>query len=222
MKKYSFIEFPHRRRSPQEIHESAMEFYKLMQRRRSIRHFSSEPVPRELIEIAVRTAATAPSGAHHQPWKFVCVSNSETKTAIRRAAEAEEKQNYDSRMPDDWLAALVPLGTTWEKPFLEEAPWLVVVFAESYQILEDGSKRKNYYVQESVGIACGLFITAIHQMGLCTLTHTPSPMAFLSEILQRPRNERAYILFPVGYPAEGCLVPDLKRKRLSEVSEWRE
>jgi nitroreductase len=194
----------------------ARDFYDQMNRRRSIRHFSDEPVPRELIELAIKTAGTAPSGAHRQPWHFVALSNQETKRQIRIAAEKEERESYEGgRMPPEWLEALRPLGTTWEKPYLEIVPWIVVVFAEMHGVNFDGSKRKNYYVQESVGIACGLFITAIHNMGLCTLTHTPSPMGFLSEILNRPDNEKPYILFPVGYPADGVTVPDITRKPLN-------
>lgn len=190
--------------------------------RRSVREFSPDPVPRPLIELAIRTASTAPSGAHRQPWKFVAVSNQKIRRRIREAAEREEKRSYRERMPEDWLRALEPLGTDWRKPFLETAPWLVVVFAESYGLDPDGSKVKNYYVQESVGIACGFFISAVHRMGLATLTHTPSPMGFLCEILERPANERPFILFPVGYPAQDAAVPDLERKALEEISVWKE
>ena len=200
--------------------ERAKQFLQTMETRRSVREFSSEPVPRELIEVAIETASTAPSGANRQPWKFVAVGNLEIRRRIRVAAEAEEKVSYEQRMPGEWLEALAPLGTDWPKPFLETAPWLVVVFADAYGVLEDGSKQKNYYVQESVGIACGLFIAALHQMGLATLTHTPSPMGFLSEILKRPKNERPYILFPVGYPAEGAKVPVIKKKSLEQVAVW--
>lgn len=192
-----------------------------MEARRSVRHFAPDPVPREAIELAIRTASTAPSGAHRQPWRFVVVDDPAVKREIREAAEKEEYESYiGGRMPPEWLLALEPLGTDWHKPFLEEAPWLVVVFAELYGILPDGSKRKNYYVKESVGIACGLFVTAVHRMGLATLTHTPSPMRFLNQILGRPENEKPFILFPVGYPAEGCVVPDLTRKSLDEVAFW--
>ena len=202
--------------------ERARSFYKELDQRRSVRDFSADPVPRELIEIAIRSASTAPSGAHRQPWRFVVVGDPELKRKIRIAAEEEERESYlGGRMPPEWLEALVPLGTTWEKPFLETVPWLVVVFEEMYRLLPDGSKRKNYYPKESVGIACGLFIAALHHMGLATLTHTPSPMAFLSRILGRPANEKPFILFPVGYPAAGAEVPDLRRKSLDEVSVWR-
>lgn len=192
-----------------------------MDRRRSVRHFAPDPVPREAVELALRTASTAPSGAHRQPWRFVVVDDPAVKREIREAAETEEYESYvGGRMPPEWLLALEPLGTGWRKPFLETAPYLVVVFAELYGVEEDGSKRKNYYVKESVGIACGLFVAAIHEMGLATLTHTPSPMRFLNEILGRPRNEKPFILFPVGYPAEGCEVPDLTRKGLDQVAIW--
>lgn len=192
-----------------------------MEARRSVRHFAPDPVPREAIELAIRAASTAPSGAHRQPWRFVVVDDPAVQHEIREAAEKEEYESYiGGRMPPEWLLALEPLGTDWHKPFLESAPWLVVVFAELYGVEEDGSKRKNYYVKESVGIACGLFVTAIHQMGLATLTHTPSPMRFLNQILGRPANEKPFILFPVGYPAEGCEVPDLTRKSLDEVALW--
>ncbi len=193
------------------------EFFDLMNRRRSVRDFSTEAPPRECVELAIKTAASAPSGAHHQPWRFVLVDDADLKKAIREAAEEEEKENYDNRFPPEWLQALAPLGTTGDKPFLEDAPYLVVVFKESYGMNEESDKITNYYVNESVGIACGLFIAALHTMGLVTLTHTPSPMGFLSELLNRPPNEKPYILFPVGYPAEGAMVPDLKRKSFEDV-----
>ncbi len=193
------------------------EFFDLMNRRRSVRDYSTEAPPRECVELAIKTAASAPSGAHHQPWRFVLVDDPDLKKAIREAAEEEERENYDNRFPSEWLQALAPLGTTGDKPFLEDAPYLVVVFKESYGVGEESDKITNYYVNESVGIACGLFIAALHTMGLVTLTHTPSPMGFLSELLNRPPNEKPYILFPVGYPAEGAMVPDLKRKMFEEV-----
>jgi len=194
-----------------------------LRRRRSVRDFSPDKVPRPLIEIAVSTAATAPSGANRQPWHFVAVSDSATKREIRRAAEAEEREFYEGgRATEEWLEALAPLGTDWRKPFLETAPWLVAVFKEVHGVAEDGSKITNYYVNESVGIACGLFINAIHHMGLVTLTHTPQPMRFLNEILGRPAHERPYILFPVGYPADDCRVPDIPKKTIDEVLTWIE
>lgn len=207
----------------EEMLRRANEYHAELDRRRSVRFFSSETVPRELIEIAIRTASTAPSGAHRQPWRFVVIGDPALKREIRIAAEAEEHESYvGGRMPPEWREALAPLGTSWEKPYLETVPWLVVVFEELYQVLPDGGKRKNYYPKESVGIACGLFIAALHHMGLATLTHTPSPMAFLSRILNRPPNEKPFILFPVGYPALDAEVPDLRRKSLDEVSIWLE
>jgi iodotyrosine deiodinase len=206
---------------PDEMLARARGFHAEMERRRSVREFSPDPVPRELIELAIRTASTAPSGAHRQPWTFVAVSDPALKREIRAAAEAEEHESYvGGRMPPDWLEALAPLGTSWEKPYLEVVPWIVVVFEEMWGVRPDGSKRKNYYPKESVGIACGLFIAALHHMGLATLTHTPSPMAFLSRILRRPSNEKPFILFPVGYPAPDARVPDIRRKDLEDVTVW--
>lgn len=196
----------------------AQDFFNLMQGRRSVRTFSDRPVPRALIEQAILTAGTAPSGAHREPWHFVAVSDRELQSKIRQAAEKEERESYERRMPKAWREAIDPLGTDWHKPFLETAPWIVICFAKN--VGDDG--KKNYYVQESCGIACGLFIAAIHNLGLVTLTHTPSPMRFLGEILGRPKNERAFILFPVGYPAENTKVPDLQRKNLGELSTWHE
>ena len=193
-------------------------FLQHMDARRSVRMFSAEPVPREMIELAVATANTAPSGAHQQPWTFVAVRDRSIKSQIRVAAEAEERENYDGgRLPPAWREAIAPLGTDADKGFLEIVPWIVVVFAQKSTPTPDGSLRKNYYVNESVGIACGLFIASLHTMGLSTLTHTPNPMTFLTEILGRPSTERPYILFPVGYAAPGCTVPDLQRKSLDQA-----
>lgn len=203
-----------------EMKQRVRAFYEEMDRRRSVREFSDRDVPREIIADAIRTAGTAPSGAHRQPWRFVAVDDPDLKHEIRVAAEEEEKENYERRMSEEWLEALQPFDTDWHKPFLETAPWVVVCFAENYGIDEEGEKVKNYYVQESVGIACGLFIAAIHRAGLATLTHTPSPMKFLAEILGRPSNERPYILFPVGYPAADAEVPDLDRKPLDDIVQW--
>lgn len=189
-----------------------------MNQRRSVREFSDRAVPRELLETAIRAASTAPSGAHKQPWTFVVVSDFEVKKRIRMAAEAEERENYEGgRIPEHWRQDLAPLGTDWHKPFLETVPWIVVVFEQRYGLDDDGARQHHYYVKESVGIACGMFIDALHRMGLSTLTHTPSPMAFLRTLLGRPENERPFILFPIGYAAETCLVPDLTRKPLSEI-----
>lgn len=189
------------------------EFLELLKRRRSVRHFSDRPVPRELLETIIETAATAPSGANKQPWKFVLVDDPELRRNIREAAEKEEKTTYEKRMPREWAEDLEPLGTEWRKEFLEVAPVLVVVFKEKYGV----NRSKHYYVEESVGIACGFLLTAVHNAGLACLTHTPSPMNFLSRILGRPANETPYLLIPVGYPAEGAVVPDISRKPLSEV-----
>jgi nitroreductase len=193
------------------------EFYQELDRRRSVRWFSSDPVPQQAIELAVRAANTAPSGAHHQPWTFVATDDPELKTAVRVAAEEEERRFYRDRALPEWHAALDRLETDEHKEFLDTAPWLVVVFAQKHTQLADGGLRKNYYVSESVGIACGLFLAALHRMGLATLTHTPNPMSFLTKLLDRPRTERPYILFPIGYPADDCEVPALERKPLSEA-----
>ncbi len=198
--------------------DRAAAIYAEMDTRRSVRDFSDRPVPREIIEYAIATASTAPSGAHRQPWKFVLVGDPAVKRQIREAAEAEEHENYEGgRIPPHWREALAPLGTDWRKPFLETVPWLVVVFEERYGVNSDGTRRHNFYVKESVGIACGFFIVTLHRLGLATLTHTPSPMAFLTKLLGRPANERPYILFPVGYPAEDALVPALTRKALDDI-----
>ena len=207
-------------RPVEEMKQRVRAFYEEMDRRRSVRDFSDRDVPREIVADAIRSAGTAPSGAHRQPWRFVAVDDPDLKREIRVAAEEEEKENYERRMSDEWLEALQPFDTDWQKPFLETAPWLVVCFAENYGIDEEGEKVKNYYVQESVGIACGLFIAAVHRAGLATLTHTPSPMKFLGEILGRPSNERPYILFPVGYPSPDAEVPDLDRKPLDAIIQW--
>ena len=196
----------------------ASAFYSEMDGRRSVRAFSPDPVPQRLIEQAILSASTAPSGAHQQPWTFVAVSDPETRRRIRFAAEAEERRSYENRMSMEWLDAVAPLGTDWQKPYLETAPWLVVLFEQIHGTFPDGTHRKHYYARESVGIAAGMFITAIHHMGLATLTHTPSPMGFLTTILERPRSERPFVLFPVGYPAADATVPDLVRKPLSEVA----
>ena len=220
-------EFPHipydfRRVSEEEMAARAEGFFRDMDRRRSTRHFSNEPVPRRLIELAIRTASTAPSGAHKQPWTFVAVSDPAVKHRIREAAEEEERAFYAERATPEWLEALAPIGTDWEKPFLETVPWIVVLFAQATGADAVGEKVKHYYVQESCGIAAGFFIAALHRMGLATLTHTPSPMKFLNEILARPTNERPFILFPVGYPAGDATVPDLTRKPMDEVAIWLE
>ena len=199
--------------------ERARSQYAEMAARRSVRSFAPDPVPRELIELAIATASTAPSGAHQQPWTFVAIADRAVKRRIRIAAENEERRSYEGgRMPQEWRDALAPLGTDWRKPYLETVPWIVVLFEQAHGSFPDGSVRKHYYARESVGIACGLFIAAIHQMGLATLTHTPSPMGFLSSVLGRPRNERPFVLLPVGHAALDCVVPVLERKPLDQVA----
>jgi iodotyrosine deiodinase len=198
--------------------ERAAEFAAEMARRRSVRHFSDRAVPRPVVEECLRAAGSAPSGANMQPWRFVVVSDPTVKRQIREAAEAEERVFYEHRAGDEWLDALAPLGTDWQKPFLETAPYLIAIFAQSYGLEPDGRKIKHYYVQESVGIATGLLIAALHHAGLATLTHTPSPMGFLNEILTRPVNERPFLLLVVGYPAPDAHVPDIQRKALDEIA----
>jgi len=207
-----FAEYP-----ADEMLRRARSFFETMSRRRTVRDFSDRSYPIEVVEQAVRTAGSAPSGAHKQPWHFVVVSDPATKRRIRKAAETEERRNYGGRMPPDWIEDLEPLGTDWRKPFLTTCPYLVVVFAETYRRAPDGSRGKNYYVQESVGIAVGMLLAALHQAGVATLTHTPSPMGFLGRILGRPAYERAYVLIATGYPAPGCEVPDLRRKPLEAI-----
>jgi nitroreductase len=199
----------------------ARSFYEQMDSRRTTRHFSNREVPRELIELAIRTASTAPSGAHLQPWTFVAISNKELKAVIREEAEKEEARFYEERIPEEWEEVLAPLGTDKVKEHITEAPWVIVLFRHSKRERGDGF-APTYYSQESCGIAAGLFISAVHNMGLATLPHTPSPMGFLREILQRPKHEHAMLLLPVGYPAEGAKVPDLSRKTLDEVSDFRD
>lgn len=218
---YHPIPLDFRRLPMEEQLARAREFTASMRTRRTVRHFSSEPVPYEIIETAIAAAASAPSGANRQPWTFVVVSDPAVKRKIREAAEAEERESYEHRMPDDWLEALAPLGTDWHKEFLEIAPYLIVVFRQDYGITADvdGTERhvKHYYVMESVGIACGFLLAALHWAGLATLTHTPSPMGFLAMILNRPKNEKPYLLIPVGYPAPDAVVPQIDKKPLDEV-----
>ena len=199
----------------------ARAFAQLLSQRRTVRDFAPTPVPREVIEACLQAAGTAPSGANQQPWSFVAVSDPALKQKIRLAAEAEEREFYERRAPEEWLEALAPLGTDDHKPFLEIAPWLIAVFYERTGPEVDGRKAKRYYPHESTGIACGMLIAALHQAGLATLTHTPSPMAFLNELLERPRNEVPYLLLVVGHPAPGCQVPDIHRKSLPEFTHFR-
>lgn len=221
-KEYPFIPLEFEYLTADEQLTRSREFLERMRRRRTVRDFSSRPVPFELIENAIATAGTAPSGANQQPWTFVVVRDPAIRRQIRSAAEAEEKESYEHRMSEEWLRALAPLGTDWHKPHLEDAPYLIVVFRQAYGLRtvsasSEPVRVKHYYSEESVGIAVGLLLCSLHQAGLATLTHTPSPMAFLSEILQRPANERAYVVIPVGYPAEDAQVPDIHRKPLDEI-----
>lgn len=218
---HRFLPYQGARYAELEMLQRSREFYQYMDKRRTLRLFSDAPVPREVIENILMTASSAPSGAHKQPWTFCVVSDPAIKTQIREAAEKEEYVNYHGRMSEEWLEDLERFGTDWHKPFLETAPYLIVVFKKSYD-LEGEDKRKNYYVNESVGIAAGFLLAAIHHAGLAALTHTPSPMNFLQKILNRPDNERPFLLIPVGYPAEAATVPDIRRKGPEEVIVWLE
>lgn len=220
-----FVPLEFDRLPPEEALRRSEEFLSRIARRRTVRDFSEKAVPESLVVNAIRAAATAPSGANRQPWRFVLVSDPAVRRRIRIAAEAEERESYEKRMPEEWLEALAPLGTDWHKPFLETAPWLVAVFKMDFEPVappggvNDGTavKRKNYYASESVGIACGFLLASLHLAGLATLTHTPSPMGFLNEILDRPAHEKPYLLIPVGYPAAGAKVPDIARKAEGDV-----
>lgn len=214
--KPSFVPYHKTTFSEEEMIQKSAEHFDYMNKRRTVRDFSSTPIPDEVIENIIASASTAPSGAHKQPWVFCVVTNPVLKTLIRKAAEEEEYESYHGRMSDEWLEDLSYLGTDWNKPFLETAPALIVVFRKPYD-MADGKKRQNYYVSESVGLACGFLLEAIHYCGLVALTHTPSPMNFLSKLLDRPENEKPFLLIPIGYPAENTVVPDLKRKSLAEV-----
>lgn len=216
-----FVPLPgYREYPPQEMLERARAFREELQRRRTVRDYAEWPVPREVIEEAITAAGTAPNGANMQPWHFVVVTNPTLKKRIREAAEAEEKEFYEKRAPREWLDALAPLGTDEHKPFLETAPCLIAIFAQRYGTLPDGRRVRHYYVQESVGIATGMLITALHHAGLATLTHTPSPMDFLNQILDRPDNEKPFLLLVVGYPAEDAEVPAITKKPLDEIRTW--
>jgi nitroreductase len=217
---FSFVRYNKESFPEEEMIRRSEDFFTWADKRRTCRDISDREVSKIVIESILKTASTAPSGAHKQPWTFVAISNPDVKKAIRTAAEEEEYKSYNGRMSAEWMEDLAPIGTDWQKPFLETAPWLIVVFRRAYEILPDGSKRQNYYVQESCGIACGFLLTAIHHAGLVALTHTPSPMNFLSEILNRPENEKPFLLIPVGYAAEEAWVPNLKRKGLDEISVW--
>jgi len=217
---YPFIKFFHpNSKRPDEMRKASLEFYDWLSPRRSVREFSDQPVDKEVIENILKAASTAPSGANKQPWTFCAISNAELKQRIRKAAEEEEFENYHGRMSEEWLRDLAPLGTDEVKEFLTHAPWLIVVFKKAYD-LEGTEKRKNYYVTESVGIACGFLLIALHNAGLVALTHTPSPMNFLKKILNRPENESPFLLIPVGYASDNAMVPDIKRKELDEIASF--
>jgi iodotyrosine deiodinase len=216
-KKYPFIPLPGYREYPiEEMRERLSAFFSEVSRRRTVREFSDRPVPRDIIDTALLAAGTAPSGANLQPWHFVVVSGAQTKKRIREAAEIEEREFYEHRASEEWLHALEPLGTDSDKPFLETAPYLIAIFLQKYATLPDGRKVKHYYPAESTGLAAGLLIAALHHAGLACLTHTPSPMKFLNEILGRPSSERPFLLLVTGYPARGAMVPDIRRKSLDQ------
>ncbi len=219
---FDFIDLDFNEVPFEEMKERSLSFYKMMNRRRTTRHFSNKKVERELIEVAIRTASTAPSGAHLQPWTFVVISNEELKKKIRDASEKEEIKTYSNRMPESWSELLKPLGTDYVKEHITDAPWVVVIFRQTKRQRKNLEWGPTYYSQESCGIAIGIFISAIQNMGLVTLTHTPSPMGFLREILNRPKHEHAMLLMPVGYPADDAKVPNLGRKNMSEVIKWME
>lgn len=217
----AFVPLPdYREYPPAEMERRAADFLAEMRRRRTVREFSARAVPRSVIEDCLRAAGTAPNGANLQPWHFVAVSAAAVKREIREAAEAEEREFYEERAPDEWLEALAPLGTSADKPFLDTAPCLIAIFEQRYGIRPDGSRVKHYYTKESVGIATGMLITALHRSGLATLTHTPSPMGFLNDILGRPDNERPFLLLVVGYPADDARVPDIDKKPLGEIATF--
>jgi len=221
LKKPKFIPLPNYTEYPlEQMQKRTEDFYKKIKERRTVRDFSDRPVPKEIIEKCLLAAGTAPNGANKQPWHFVVVTDPEIKKKIRDAAEKEEEAFYSGRAPDEWLEALAPLGTDASKPFLETAPYIIVIFAQSHELTTDNRKSKNYYVQESVGIATGILITAIHHAGLVSLTHTPSPMGFLTKILKRPANERAYLILVVGYPDENARVPNISKKSLEEIATF--
>lgn len=213
----NFVPYSFSRISLEEGASRAKQFQSLLDSRRSVRQFSSEPIPQSLIENLIASASTAPSGAHKQPWTYVAISDPEIKRQIREAAESEEKINYEQRFSEEWKRDLAPLGTDFVKEHLTTAPWIVVVFEQSYALRPDGSKGKHYYVAESVGISVGMFLAAATVAGLSSLVHTPSPMGFLRSVLKRPENEKAFAVIPIGYPAPNCRVPDLKRKPLNDV-----
>ena len=217
-----FIPYEQEDRNEEEVLLRSAEFYEFMNARRSIRHFSDKAIPKKVIDNIIMAASTAPSGANKQPWTFCVVSSKQIKKEVRMLAEVEEKESYSNRMSEEWLEDLIPLGTDWHKDFIETVPWVIVVMKRVYERGEENAKQKNYYVNESVGIACGILIAAIHNAGLCTLTHTPSPMDFLTKALGRPENERPFLLLPVGYPTKNAKVPNILRKGLTDVAVYYE
>jgi nitroreductase len=217
---YPYVSYSKETYNEKEIVRRSESYLGWLEKRRTVREFSDKKIPRKVIENIIKTASTAPSGAHKQPWTFCVVADPVIKKQIREAAEKEEYESYNNRMSDEWLKDLQPLGTDWHKPFLEIAPYLIIVFKKAYDLDEEGNKMNNYYVNESVGLACGFLLTAIHNAGLVALTHTPSPMNFLTKVLERPENERPFLLIPVGYPVEEAWVPDLKRKELGEIATF--
>lgn len=220
MTEHSFIPYDHESYSDEEMLKRSTDFYRWANSRRSVRDFSPEPIPKVVMENIIATASTAPSGANKQPWVFCLVSSKEIKSRLRALAEEEEKRSYGGRMSEVWLKDLEPLGTNWVKEFIEIAPWIVVVMKKPYEMNSQGNKINNYYVNESVGLATGFLLLAIHNAGLVALTHTPSPMNFISKVLNRPENERPFLLIPVGLPAKDVKVPDIKRKTLDQVLEY--
>lgn len=219
---FEFEEYQKETFNEETVVKKSREFYEWMDKRRTVRDFSDKPIPKEVIDNILLTASTAPSGAHKQPWSFCVVSNPDLKKQIREAAEKEEYESYNRRMSEEWLEDLKPLQTDWNKPFLEIAPYLIIVFKKAYDIDEEGKKKNNYYVNESVGLAGGFLLTAIHNAGLVALTHTPSPMNFLTQLLKRPDNERPILLIPVGYPVDNTYVPKLERKPLNDIANYYE
>jgi len=218
----AFVTYERDHYSETEMLERSKNYYEWADTRRSVRDFSDKPVPKEVLENLIMTGSTAPSGAHKQPWTFCLISNAALKSKLRALAEEEEKKSYGGRMSEEWLKDLEPLGTDWVKEFIDTAPWIVVIMKRAYEIDENGAKHQNYYVNESVGLAAGFFLTAVHHAGLVALTHTPSPMNFIAKALERPENERPFLLIPVGFPAENVQVPDLKRKAIDEVIQYYE
>jgi iodotyrosine deiodinase len=219
---HEFIPFTREAFSDEEMLERTESFFKWADERRSVRDFSDKPVPKKVMENIIMTASTAPSGAHKQPWTFCLISSSELKSKLRALAEEEEKKSYGGRMSEQWLKDLEPLGTDWVKEFIDVAPWIVIVMKRAYEVGEDGSKMNNYYVNESVGLASGFLLMAVHNAGLVALTHTPSPMNFIAKALDRPENERPFLLIPVGHPAEDAKVPSLERKSKNQVIDYYE